>query len=56
MPITHRGHNEETNLRGEQGVNIGGLAYLADLIANLNTGVWLENCPQLMPRMRGRGF
>jgi hypothetical protein len=53
MPITRRGQYEETNLRGDQGANVGGLAYLVDLIANLNMGTWLENCPQLMPRTRG---
>jgi len=29
---------------------IGCLAYLADLIANLETGIWIANCPQAMSR------
>jgi hypothetical protein len=31
---------------------IGCVSYITDLIFNLETGVWVNNCPQLMPRSR----
>jgi hypothetical protein len=48
MDADRRGSNTSPRAMPEGG--IGCISYLADLILNLETGVWINNCPQLMPR------